>query len=139
MILAAKWDSSSGCNQFEIVFAGVPEENDPISAVLCLPIVGQSQSSHVGPDWTCVVLGFDSGHVRFYTEKCELLLYERLHDETVSGLKCQSQHSPRPDINSELRVEELYAIYPSCICVTGGNVLFTSLRSCRSQLAVGEC
>lgn len=92
----------------------------------------------VGPDWTCIVLGFESGSVRFYTEKCDLLLYEQLHNETVSSLRCQSQHSPRPDINTEFRVEELYVSYPSCVCVIAGNALFASLRTSRTQLAVGK-
>lgn len=46
-VLSAKWDSGSGLSQFQMAYAGVPEEEDVIRAVLCLPIVGQSQSSHV--------------------------------------------------------------------------------------------
>lgn len=47
VVLTAKWDSSTGLNQFYTTYAGTLEENDIIKAVLCLPIVGQSQSSHV--------------------------------------------------------------------------------------------
>lgn len=92
----------------------------------------------VGPDWTCIVIGFESGYVRFYTDNCVLLLQEQMHDERVVSLKCQSQHSPRPDLNSDLRVEEVYVQYPTNICILGGGTLFTTLRSCRSQLAIGK-
>lgn len=47
VILSAKWDSTRGLSQFQISYAGVPDEDDVIKAVLCLPIVGQSQNSHV--------------------------------------------------------------------------------------------
>lgn len=47
IVLSAKWDSTSGLSQFQISYAGMPDENDVIKAVICLPIVGQSQSSHV--------------------------------------------------------------------------------------------
>lgn len=47
VILSAKWDSSSGENTFQISYAGTPEESDVIKAVLCLPLIGQSQISHV--------------------------------------------------------------------------------------------
>lgn len=74
----------------------------------------------------------------FYTETCDLLLFEQFHDESVYSLKCQSQHSPRPDINTELHLEELYVIYQTCICIMDGSELFNSLRTARSQLAVGK-
>ncbi|KAG0710539.1 Rab3 GTPase-activating protein non-catalytic subunit [Chionoecetes opilio] len=41
---------------------------DEISAVLCLPLISQKQSSTGGPDWTCIIVGFTSGYVAMYTE-----------------------------------------------------------------------
>ncbi|XP_017784588.1 PREDICTED: rab3 GTPase-activating protein regulatory subunit [Nicrophorus vespilloides] len=138
-VLTGKWDSSTSCNQFhtsqESSFASTEE---PIKSVLCLPIVIQSQSSQVGPDWTCITVGFESGTVGFYMEDCTLLVSEQLHDEPIVALKCQSQHSPRPDVCRELKPEELYVIYPSNICVISGTQLFPTLRNARSQLARGQ-
>lgn len=42
--------------------------SEEITSVLCLPLISQGKSSHCGPDWTCIVAGFSSGYVRFYTE-----------------------------------------------------------------------
>lgn len=47
VIVSAKWDLSSESNQYQISFSGVPDQNDVIKAVACLPVVGQTQSSHV--------------------------------------------------------------------------------------------
>lgn len=47
VVLSAKWDSSNSLAHFQVTYTGTPEENDVIKAVLCLPITGQSQSSHV--------------------------------------------------------------------------------------------
>lgn len=92
----------------------------------------------VGPDWICIALGFESGNVRFYTDNGQLLFQEQIHYERVCGIKCQSQHSPRPDINSMLQPEEVYVQYPNTICVIAGSNLFSTLRNCRSQLAIGK-
>ncbi|CAH0555656.1 unnamed protein product [Brassicogethes aeneus] len=135
VVLTSKWDSSLSLSQFQISYSGSAHEYDKIKAVICLPIVGQSQSSHVGPDWTCIMIGYDSGFVRFYTENHELLFEEQLHCENITSIKCQSQHSPRPDISSELHPEEIYVQYQSNLCVISGPVLFQNLRNCRSQLA----
>lgn len=47
LIVSAKWDLSSESNQYQISFSGIPDQNDVIKAVACLPVVGQTQSSHV--------------------------------------------------------------------------------------------
>ncbi|XP_050304560.1 rab3 GTPase-activating protein regulatory subunit isoform X2 [Anthonomus grandis grandis] len=78
---------------------------------------------------------YDSGYVRFYTEKCDLLMEEQFHNENITSLKCQSQHSPRPDISPELYQEELYIQYQSNVCIINGHQLFENLKTCRSQLA----
>ncbi|XP_018563175.1 rab3 GTPase-activating protein regulatory subunit [Anoplophora glabripennis] len=135
VVLSSKWDSQSSMNQFQISFSGSIHEYDKVKAVLCLPIIGQSQNSHVGPDWTCILIGYDSGFVRFYTEYCELLMEEQFHCENITTVKCQSQHSPRPDISPNLHPEQIYIQYQSNVCVINGAHLFPHLRNCCSQLA----
>lgn len=69
IVLSAKWDSTSGLSQFQISYAGMPDENDVIKAVICLPIVGQSQSSHVsfyGLDQKSVIKRIISTLIKFF-------------------------------------------------------------------------
>lgn len=47
VVLSAKWNGTSGLNQFHITYTGMPNETDVIKAVLCVPIVEQSKNSHV--------------------------------------------------------------------------------------------
>ncbi|XP_066258054.1 rab3 GTPase-activating protein non-catalytic subunit [Euwallacea similis] len=135
VVLNSKWDSLTASSSFQTVFSDSIHAYDKVRDILCLPIVGESNSSHVGPDWTCVVLGFDSGYVRFYTDNGDLLLEEQFHNENITSIKCQSQHNPRPDLCPELHPEELYIQYQSNICVVIGQQLFENLRHFRTQLA----
>ncbi|KAJ8942197.1 hypothetical protein NQ318_021084 [Aromia moschata] len=134
VVLSSKWDPRSSLSEFIITYSGSIHEYDKVKSVLCLPIVGQSHSTHVGPEWTCIAVAFDSGFVRFYTESCELLFEEQFHYENITSLKCQSQHSPRPDISPDLHPEEIYVHYQSNICVINGINLFTHLRNSRELL-----
>ncbi|KAF5291196.1 hypothetical protein FQA39_LY14438 [Lamprigera yunnana] len=59
VILTAKWDSNDLLNRFEIQFSGTVVNDDPIRAILCLPVVIQSQSSQVGPEWVCIAVGLN--------------------------------------------------------------------------------
>lgn len=92
----------------------------------------------MGPDWTCIVVGFKTGVVKFYTESCNLLLTEQFHDDQINNIKCQSQNCMHVEVGSDFRPEELYIQYSKCICVLSGAQLFTTLRNCRSQLARGK-
>lgn len=47
IVLSSKWDSNLSSTQYQISFSSIPHENDVITAVLCLPIVGQTQNSDV--------------------------------------------------------------------------------------------
>ncbi|KAK4875899.1 hypothetical protein RN001_012321 [Aquatica leii] len=134
VVLTAKWDSINSLSRYDILFSGCIDNDDPIRAVLCLPVVVQTHSSQVGPEWICIVVGFESGFVRFYTDDCQLLLSEQFHTERVCNIKCQSQHSPRPDLNFELKLEEIYVQYPTVICNVNGGQLFPTLRNCHDQL-----
>ncbi|XP_030750579.1 rab3 GTPase-activating protein regulatory subunit [Sitophilus oryzae] len=135
VLLTSKWDTLKSLSTFQIIFSESIHESEKIRTVLCLPIVGLSHSSRVGPDWTCIAVGFDSGFVRFYTDNGHFLFEEQFHNEDIISIKCQSQHSPRPDICPELFIEEIYVHYQSNVCVINGQQLCNNLRECRAQLA----
>jgi hypothetical protein len=63
---------------FEEYFANTSIElflpySEQITSVLCLPLISKGKSSHCGPDWTCIIAGFSSGFVRFYTEVSNII------------------------------------------------------------------
>ncbi|XP_060527509.1 rab3 GTPase-activating protein non-catalytic subunit isoform X2 [Cylas formicarius] len=138
IVLTSKWDSEADISQFYVTFSKIVHEYDNIKAILCTPVVGIKDSTHVGPDWTCILIGYDSGYMRFYTENGDLLFEEQFHNENINCITCQSQHNPRPDVSSELYPEEIYIQYQSNVAVIGGYELFTNLRKCRSQLAIAQ-
>ncbi|XP_067009858.2 rab3 GTPase-activating protein non-catalytic subunit isoform X1 [Anabrus simplex] len=137
VILKSKWDSQEEVKtKYHIVWHGTPckEDNEEITAVLCLPLIPVGKSTQCGPDWTCIVLGFSSGFVRFYTETSNLLVEEMLHNEPVMHLKCQAfQQTRMPTLQEQ--AEEVYVVYPGAVCVLPGLGLFHTLRACRNQVA----
>lgn len=135
VILTSKWDSNSSSSIFQQTFSGTVHESDNIKSVLCVPIVTQSKSSNILPDWTCILLGFDSGYVRAYVETCELIYEEQFHNEKIISLKCRSQHTPQSSICLYQRTEEIYVQYQTNFCIIKGKQLIPILRSNRSQLA----
>ncbi|CAH1154252.1 unnamed protein product [Phaedon cochleariae] len=137
VVLTSKWNAHSSLNQFEITHSGPIHDYDKVKAVLCLPIIGCNGNTQLGSEWTCILVGFDSGHVRCYTENCELLFEERFHAENITTIKCQSQHSPKPHISPDLSPEEIYVQYQSNICVLSGYQLCNVLRTCKLQLENG--
>uniref|UniRef100_A0A671LXQ0 Rab3 GTPase-activating protein non-catalytic subunit-like n=1 Tax=Sinocyclocheilus anshuiensis TaxID=1608454 RepID=A0A671LXQ0_9TELE len=92
------------------------------------------RSSTGRPDWTCVVVGFSSGYVRFYTESGVLLLAQLLHEGPVLQLKCRTYEIPRHSGVTEQH-EELSILYPAALVTIDGFSLFQSLRACRNQVA----
>ncbi|XP_047119989.1 rab3 GTPase-activating protein non-catalytic subunit [Schistocerca piceifrons] len=139
VILMSKWDTQEQGEvkmKFHVVWHGNPckEEDEEITAVLCLPVIAPGKSSHVAPDWTCIAVGFSTGFLRLYSETVNLLAEELLHDEPVTSLKCQSFHPARGGMVQE-QVEEVYVAYNTVICSLPGFGLFQSLRACRNQLA----
>uniref|UniRef100_A0A3B5LVI7 RAB3 GTPase activating protein subunit 2 (non-catalytic) n=1 Tax=Xiphophorus couchianus TaxID=32473 RepID=A0A3B5LVI7_9TELE len=91
-------------------------------------------SSTGRPDWTCIVVGFTSGYVRFYTESGVLLLAQLLHVDPVLRLKCRTYEIPRhPGVTEQH--EELSILYPVALVTIDGFSLFQSLRACRNQVA----
>uniref|UniRef100_A0A4W3K1D4 RAB3 GTPase activating protein subunit 2 (non-catalytic) n=1 Tax=Callorhinchus milii TaxID=7868 RepID=A0A4W3K1D4_CALMI len=91
-------------------------------------------SSTGRPDWTCIIVGFTSGYVRFYTENGVLLLAQILNEDPVLQLKCRTYEIPRhPGVTEQH--EELSILYPTALVTIDGFSLFQSLRACRNQVA----
>ncbi|XP_076636420.1 rab3 GTPase activating protein isoform X2 [Colletes latitarsis] len=140
IILISRWDSlepDETKTKFHMIWYGevVKESNEWITSVICLPLLSLGKiSGGPNPDWTCIVVGFNTGFIRFYTETGALLLGEQLHNESVIGLKCQSFRSAKHSGDVSL-AEELYVIYNNVVCILQGFPLFSTLRACRNHLA----
>ncbi|KAH0622686.1 hypothetical protein JD844_025199 [Phrynosoma platyrhinos] len=110
------------------------EEGECVSSALCIPLASQKRSSTGRPDWTCIVVGFTSGYLRFYTENGVLLLAQLLNEDPVLQLKCRTYEIPRhPGVTEQN--EELSILYPAAVVTIDGFSLFQSLRACRNQVA----
>ncbi|CAM1313278.1 RAB3GAP2 (predicted) [Pycnogonum litorale] len=137
--LTAKWDSQETGDvktKYHVVWKENinTEDYENITSVICLPLSSQKRSSHGGADWTCVVIGFNSGYIRMYTETGVLLLSQLLHTEAVIKLKCQTFKSSRNPSQAELS-DELIIVYPSVVVTIDGFSLIQTLRACRNQVA----
>uniref|UniRef100_A0A673LL86 Rab3 GTPase-activating protein non-catalytic subunit-like n=1 Tax=Sinocyclocheilus rhinocerous TaxID=307959 RepID=A0A673LL86_9TELE len=137
--LSAKWlTDESGQEEMTlaVTWSGTlsAEEGECICSVICIPLASQKRSSTGRPDWTCVVVGFSSGYVRFYTESGVLLLAQLLHEDPVLQLKCRTYEIPRHSGVTEQH-EELSILYPAALVTIDGFSLFQSLRACRNQVA----
>lgn len=143
-ILSAKWDSHEEeevKTKFKTTWTGNPCHNDreEITAVLVLPLIMPNKSSRTThtteqTDWTCIVVGYNTGHLRFYDEGGDLLLSEQIHDEPVRYIKCQSYH-PSKNSSYDDYAEELYVTFCSSVAIIPGFALFQTLRACRNHLA----
>uniref|UniRef100_A0A8D3DD60 RAB3 GTPase activating protein subunit 2 (non-catalytic) n=1 Tax=Scophthalmus maximus TaxID=52904 RepID=A0A8D3DD60_SCOMX len=131
VFLSAKWhtdDSGREEMTLDVAWTGIlcTEEGECVSSCVCIPLASQKRSSTGRPDWTCVVVGFTSGYVRFYTEL--------LHEDPALRLKCRTYEIPRHPGVSEQH-EELSILYPAALVTIDGFSLFQSLRACRNQVA----
>ncbi|KAJ7402415.1 rab3 gtpase-activating protein non-catalytic subunit isoform x2 [Pitangus sulphuratus] len=139
VFLVPKWKQSDKGKeemQYAVGWSGSlnVEEGECVSSVLCIPLASQKRSSTGRPDWTCIVVGFTSGYVRFYTENGVLLLAQLLNEDPVLQLKCRTYEIPRhPGVTEQN--EELSILYPAAIVTIDGFSLFQSLRACRNQVA----
>ncbi|PKU39333.1 rab3 gtpase-activating protein non-catalytic subunit isoform x2 [Limosa lapponica baueri] len=139
VFLVPKWKQSDKGKeemQYAVGWSGSlnVEEGECVSSVLCIPLASQKRSSTGRPDWTCIVVGFTSGYVRFYTESGVLLLAQLLNEDPVLQLKCRTYEIPRhPGVTEQN--EELSILYPAAIVTIDGFSLFQSLRACRNQVA----
>nr|XP_046268193.1 rab3 GTPase-activating protein non-catalytic subunit isoform X2 [Scatophagus argus] len=139
VFLSAKWRSDdSGREEMTLAVSWTgtlsADEGECVSSTICIPLASQKRSSTGRPDWTCIVVGFSSGYVRFYTENGVLLLAQLLHEDPVLRLKCRTYEIPRhPGITEQH--EELSILYPAALVTVDGFSLFQSLRACRNQVA----
>ncbi|XP_024116985.1 rab3 GTPase-activating protein non-catalytic subunit [Oryzias melastigma] len=139
IFLSAKWrtdDSGREEMTLGLSWSGTlsTEEGECVSSAIAIPLASQKRSSTGRPDWTCVVVGFTSGYVRFYTESGVLLLAQLLHEDPVLRLKCRTYEIPRhPGVTEQH--EELSILYPAAMVTIDGFSLFQSLRACRNQVA----
>ncbi|XP_078145700.1 rab3 GTPase-activating protein non-catalytic subunit isoform X1 [Centroberyx gerrardi] len=139
VFLSAKWrtdDSGREEMTLAVSWSGTlsTEEGECVSSVICIPLASQKRSSTGRPDWTCIVVGFSSGYVRFYTENGVLLLAQLLNEDPVLRLKCRTYEIPRhPGVTEQH--EELSILYPAALVTIDGFSLFQSLRACRNQVA----
>uniref|UniRef100_A0A7N8WIR1 RAB3 GTPase activating protein subunit 2 (non-catalytic) n=1 Tax=Mastacembelus armatus TaxID=205130 RepID=A0A7N8WIR1_9TELE len=139
VFLSAKWRTDeSGREEMTLAVSWTgtlnTEEGECVSSSICIPLASQKRSSTGRPDWTCVVVGFTSGYVRFYTENGVLLLAQLLHEDSVLRLKCRTYEIPRhPGVTEQH--EELSILYPAALVTIDGFSLFQSLRACRNQVA----
>ncbi|XP_061824487.1 rab3 GTPase-activating protein non-catalytic subunit [Nerophis lumbriciformis] len=139
VFLSAKWRTDSGGKDemtLDVSWSGTlsTDEGECVSSAICIPLASQKRSSTGRPDWTCVVVGFTSGYVRFYTENGVLLLAQLLHEDPVLRLKCRTYEIPRHSGVTEQH-EELSILYPAALVTIDGFSLFQSLRACRNQVA----
>ncbi|XP_044022041.1 rab3 GTPase-activating protein non-catalytic subunit isoform X2 [Siniperca chuatsi] len=139
VFFSAKWRSDdSGREEMTLAVSWTgtlsTDEGECVSSCICIPLASQKRSSTGRPDWTCVVVGFTSGYVRFYTENGVLLLAQLLHEDPVLRLKCRTYEIPRHPGVSEQH-EELSILYPAALVTIDGFSLFQSLRACRNQVA----
>ncbi|MBN3324848.1 RBGPR protein, partial [Atractosteus spatula] len=100
VFLSAKWRTDEGGQEemtLTVSWSGAlsAEEGECVSSVICIPLASQKRSSTGRPDWTCIVVGFTSGYVRFYTENGVLLLAQLLNEDPVLQLKCRTYEQPR--------------------------------------------
>uniref|UniRef100_A0A673YUT9 RAB3 GTPase activating protein subunit 2 (non-catalytic) n=1 Tax=Salmo trutta TaxID=8032 RepID=A0A673YUT9_SALTR len=139
VFLSAKWRSDDGGREgmaLAVSWSGTlsTDEGESVSNVICIPLASQKRSSTGRPDWTCIVVGFSSGYVRFYTESGVLLLAQLLNEDPVLRLKCRTYEIPRhPGVTEQH--EELSILYPAALVTIDGFSLFQSLRACRNQVA----
>ncbi|XP_034051245.1 rab3 GTPase-activating protein non-catalytic subunit isoform X2 [Thalassophryne amazonica] len=139
VFLSAKWrtdDSGREEMTLAVSWTGTlcTDDGECVTSSICIPLASQKRSSTGRPDWTCVVVGFTSGYVRFYTENGVLLLAQLLHEDPVLRLKCRTYEIPRhPGVTEQH--EELSILYPAALVTIDGFSLFQSLRACRNQVA----
>ena len=86
-------------------------------------------------EWTSIIVGFNTGNIRIYTENGTLLITQMFHDDKVIKLKCRTYESPRY-IGWITQPEELEILYSNniLVCLDGSN-LYHYLRAARKYAA----
>lgn len=122
--LESKFNYEKQESLFDLCWTLEIDQNELITAVLCVPLIGQSSGSSSTTDWTCLIIGTSSGAVHFYSDSRFRLLSQWWHTDSVVNLKCQSGKH----VN-----EELHVLYGDCVCIIEGYNLFPVLRTIRYQ------
>ncbi|XP_023935335.1 rab3 GTPase-activating protein regulatory subunit [Bicyclus anynana] len=124
--LTAQWISSIESNTYLVSWSGTLPSD--ITSVLTLSICPSQHSSQNGPDWFCIVVGFQNGSVGFYTNTGHSLLYEKLDEKPVLNILCHTgTYGTLPD--------DVHIIFESGVCVLTGSSLFQTLRNAKAQVA----
>ncbi|CAF4847792.1 unnamed protein product [Pieris macdunnoughi] len=124
--LTTQWISSIESNSYLISWSGTLSSE--ITSILAVTLCSTQQSSQNGPDWFCVIIGFNNGSVGFYTNTGHLLLLEKLDEKAVLKLSCHTgTYGTLPD--------DIHVLFQNCVYVITGSSLFPTLRSAKAQLA----
>ncbi|CAH2234413.1 jg21216 [Pararge aegeria aegeria] len=124
--LTAQWISSIESNTYLVSWSGTLASD--ITSVLTLSICPSQQSSQNGPDWFCIVVGFQNGSIGFYTNTGHLLLHEKLDEKPVLKISCHTgTYGTLPD--------DVHIIFQTGVCVLIGSSLFQTLRNAKAQVA----
>lgn len=117
VIMNSKYDK----DQQQKVFGNIlkklqlPDENQIISAILSIAITGGA--NYV--DWTCIILGLNTGGIQFYSDSGSILYEKHLHNEAI--------------LNIRISGEEITIFYPSCVIVLQILHLIPLLKSLREM------
>ncbi|XP_037298122.1 rab3 GTPase-activating protein non-catalytic subunit isoform X3 [Manduca sexta] len=125
-LLSSQWISSNESNTFLISWSGTLPYD--VTVVLALPICPSQQSSQNGPDWFCIIVGFQNGNVGFYTNTGHLLLLEKFDEKPVMKISC---HTGTYGTLSD----DVHILFQTSECIISGTTLFQTLRSAKAQLA----
>ncbi|XP_037958048.1 rab3 GTPase-activating protein regulatory subunit [Teleopsis dalmanni] len=124
--LSSCWDNKNQATTYALTWCGeLDDPNQIVTCFLCLPIYGKNVS--VGPEWTCVVVGLDSGMLLFYTDAGIKIYSQNFHDEPV--LSAKSYSAPK---HSEAD-STVYIAYEQCICIIKGSELYSLLNTMRNN------
>lgn len=110
--------------------------SEQITSLLCLPTMSTQRTAIGLVDWTALVVGLSSGHVKFYTEQSICLLVLRFCDEPVISLKCQTQKcnaNARSDSHFPTIIDELLISYRTHSVIVDGLSLFEILRLSKQE------
>lgn len=93
-------------------------ENEAITSILCLPIIGQLSPQ----EWTCIAIGLTSGLVLFYCDSGQQIFSQQWHNNGESVIELRAQSGKKIP-------EEFYITFSSCICIVQGSHLFDVLKN----------
>ena len=115
------------------------DASEAITCLACIPLISQKKSNEGSVDWTAIIVGFSSGTVRIYTENGQLILAQKLSEEPVVSIVCNSFYSPSTQGKRKLgdldHTDEMMVCFPKSVVYIEGFALYQSLRAARNHLA----